>query len=227
VDDLVERAFDHAQSLLKQAGSDLSSLPPALDNGGYRYFFESDWPGKPSYEAFAQAYEAIGCRDSGSDRKRPRWIWKKRAMRMQAAVKTRLIAAALSSLSAAGCSAASMRVGEYKCSQFTEYFYGKPLDVRISQFVAADLDKQYAIYICGNQYLEPPATYLAEPFAREGSDVVGFLKERLSQANDDDTIRDVVLVFAEMSRQRTYDVVGDGDLMRVIDDRVAAIKDEG
>ena len=69
----------------------------------------------------------------------------------------------LSLLSATGWAAANMRVGEYKCSQLTEYFYGKPANDRISQFVAADLGKQYAIYICGNQYLEPPATYLAEP----------------------------------------------------------------
>jgi hypothetical protein len=145
-------------------------------------------------------------------------------------VKTKLIAAvslgALSVLSAAGCSAANMQVGKYKCSQLTEYFYGKQLKVRVSQFVAADLDKQYAIYICGNQYLEPPATYFAKPFAREGSAVVEFLKQRLSEANDDGTIRDIVLVFTEMSRQQTYDVAADSDLMRVIDDRVAAIRDK-
>src|SRR5258708_23525530 len=66
-----------------------------------------------------------------------------------------------------GCAAADMRVGEDKCSQLTEYFYGKPPDARISQFFAADLEKQYAVYICGNQYLEPPATYFAEPFTLE------------------------------------------------------------
>jgi hypothetical protein len=131
----------------------------------------------------------------------------------------------LSLLSATGCAAANMRVGEYKCSQLTEYFYGKPPNERIAQFVAADLEKQYAIYICGNQYLEPPATYLAEPFAREGGRIVGFLKDKLVRASDDGTIRDVVLVFKEMSRQRTYNVGGDSELMKVVDDRVAAMKD--
>ncbi len=120
-----------------------------------------------------------------------------------------------------------MRVGQYECSRLTEYFYGEPVKVRITQFSAADLDKQYAIYICGNQNLEPPAIYLAEPFAREGAGVVGFLKQKLLQANDDGTVRDIVLVFTEMSRKRTYDVAGDGNLMRVVDDRVAAMKDEG
>jgi len=131
----------------------------------------------------------------------------------------------LSLLSATGCAAANMRVGEYKCSQLTEYFYGKPPSDRIARFVAADLEKQYAIYICGNQYLEPPATYLAEPFARKGGGTVEFLKDKLSRASDDGTVRDVVLVFKEMSRQRTSNVAGDSELMKVIDDRVAAMKD--
>jgi hypothetical protein len=146
-------------------------------------------------------------------------------------VKTILIGTAslsvLSLLSVTGCSAANMRVGEYKCSQLTEYFYGEPLKVRISQFVATDLEKQYAIYICGSQYLEPPATYFAEPFARKGGGIVEFLKNRLSHASDDGTVRDIVLVFTEMGRQRTYNIAGDSDLMRVVDDRVAAMKDEG
>ena len=125
-----------------------------------------------------------------------------------------------------GCAAADMRVGEYKCSQLTEYFYGKPPNARISLFVAADLEKQYAVYICGNQYLEPPATYFAEPFALEGGRIVGFLKDKLSRASDDGTIRDVVLVFKEMSRQQTYNVGDDSKLMKVVDDRVAAMKDK-
>jgi hypothetical protein len=37
----------------------------------------------------------------------------------------------LSLLSATGCAAANMRVGEYKCSQLTEYFYGKPPNDRM------------------------------------------------------------------------------------------------
>jgi hypothetical protein len=89
----------------------------------------------------------------------------------------------------------------------------------------ADIEKQYAIYICGNQYLEPPATYLAEPFAREGAGIVGFLKNKLSLASDDGTIRDVVLVFKAMSRQRTYNVAGDTELMKVISEAVGRVKD--
>lgn len=57
-----------------RVGNDLSKLPlpvqsfilvygaqGVIDNGGYKYFFEADWPGKPDYRLFITAYEAIGC----------------------------------------------------------------------------------------------------------------------------------------------------------------------
>lgn len=69
--------------------------------------------------------------------------------------------------------------------------------------------------------------YLAEIFAREGNKVVGFLKTKLLEANDDLTIRDLVLVFSEMSRLKTYDVANDNELMHLISDRVGGMKDPG
>jgi hypothetical protein len=32
-----------------------------IDNGGYNYFFENDWPHQPSYQIFIDAYDRIGC----------------------------------------------------------------------------------------------------------------------------------------------------------------------
>src|SRR5690606_5096314 len=31
-----------------------------IDNGGFQYFFESDWPDRPAYDEFVSAYRAIG-----------------------------------------------------------------------------------------------------------------------------------------------------------------------
>jgi hypothetical protein len=31
-----------------------------IDNGGFRYFFENDWPGRPPYSFFSKAYRRIG-----------------------------------------------------------------------------------------------------------------------------------------------------------------------
>jgi hypothetical protein len=39
------------------------SAQGVIDNGGFRYFFESDWPGQPPYSRFSDAYREIGAAD--------------------------------------------------------------------------------------------------------------------------------------------------------------------
>jgi hypothetical protein len=84
---------------------------------------------------------------------------------------------------------------------------------------------QYVIFICGNQFMHPPALYLVEPFARRGKAIVPFLEEKLAQAQDDDlTTRDIVFVFSEMARQQSYDVAKDLDLVRQMRQAAAQMK---
>lgn len=72
--DILSDGFAKAQIELKKAGDDIFRLPDAIrifllvysaqgvmDNGGYRYFFESNWPQNPPYSTFIEAYKAIGC----------------------------------------------------------------------------------------------------------------------------------------------------------------------
>jgi hypothetical protein len=124
----------------------------------------------------------------------------------------------------AGCPTRT-QVGQYKCSDlWKSFFLKKSPETQMAEFTQYDLEKQYAIYICG-QEIEPPLIELARPFAREGEKVVPLLKAKLLAAPNDPTIRDIVNVFAEMSRQQTYDVVGDADLMNIIEKSVGRIKD--
>lgn len=39
----------------------IHSAQGVIDNGGYVHFFETDWPGKPPYSKFVEAYTEIGC----------------------------------------------------------------------------------------------------------------------------------------------------------------------
>ena len=126
---------------------------------------------------------------------------------------------------APSCSSAEITVGKYRCSSLTSYFYGDSMKVRVARFAAADVEKRYAIYICGNQFIEPPATYLADPFAQEGVKVVGFLKSKLLQARDDGSIRDIVNIFSAMRRQHAYDVAMDAELMQVIRASASGMRD--
>jgi hypothetical protein len=69
----LDRAAHVAFRRLKKVGGDPRKLatPEAttvviygaqaiIDNGGFRYFFENDWPGHPAYSLFSDAYRLIG-----------------------------------------------------------------------------------------------------------------------------------------------------------------------
>jgi hypothetical protein len=104
-------------------------------------------------------------------------------------------------------------------------FYEKPLKERLAAFPQYKFEEQYAIYLYGNQVQHPPAIYLADPFAAEGKSVVRPLSSRLMAATDDLTIRDLVMVFSAMSRQKSYDVTGDQQLMNLLKDSAGRMKD--
>lgn len=70
---LLDRASNYASKELERIGGDLLKLPVPLqtvvliypaqgmvDNGGFRYFFENDFPGNPPYSIFCDAYRRIG-----------------------------------------------------------------------------------------------------------------------------------------------------------------------
>jgi len=114
-----------------------------------------------------------------------------------------------------------------ECSPWMSTFYGKPIKERIAAFDSYSIDDQYQIFICGNQMLHPPAIYLARPFAGRGESAVPLLKEKLIQAGDDLTIRDIVRVFVEMKRLSTYDASKDAFLAALISRKVAGMHDSG
>lgn len=129
------------------------------------------------------------------------------------------------SLISASCTTNSKAVGCYNCSELNVTVH--KILLREDDFVNYDLDKQYAIYICGMQYIHPPMMGLAVLFAREGSKVIDFLKTKLVEANDDLTIRDLVLILNYMSGFKTYNVANDEELMHIICERVEGMKDRG
>jgi hypothetical protein len=126
----------------------------------------------------------------------------------------------------AGCTVASGSRETSNCQELATTFFRQPFETRITDFTHRELLDQYTIFICGNQFMHPPAQYLAEPFARRGGEIVPFLKEKLAQAQDDLTVRDIVLVFAEMGRQRSYAVSKDIDLIRQMREAAARMKNQ-
>ncbi len=123
------------------------------------------------------------------------------------------------------CAAATEDSSSLGCSKLNKTFFSKPTTVQMAEFGSLDIESQYALFICGNQVREPPSIHLATPFAKEGAAVVDFLQAKLAAARGDLTIRDILLVFAEMSRRKTYAVADNSDLMKVITEAIGRVKD--
>jgi hypothetical protein len=114
-----------------------------------------------------------------------------------------------------------------ECNDLDSSFFQKfTATERMQNFHALGLEKQYAVYICGNRLIHPPAMYLAESFAKEGAAVVPFLMHKLSSTRQDSTVRHIVYVFSEMQHFKTYDVNGDKKLMLLLVTRTAKIENE-
>jgi hypothetical protein len=126
-----------------------------------------------------------------------------------------------------GCFQPADRALDKQCTNLAYSFFRLPLQEQIEEFRKRDAEDQYPMLICGNQAIHPPAQYLIRPLAQEGQPAAAFLKKKLLTATDDLTIRDIIMVFAEMNRSRTYDVINDRDLMTLIQSRAGAMKDPG
>ncbi len=78
--DPISEGFEKAQILLSKAEANIDKLPKevatflmvysaqgVIDNGGYVYFFEADWPNNPPYSKFVDAYKSIGCESQSTE----------------------------------------------------------------------------------------------------------------------------------------------------------------
>jgi hypothetical protein len=123
------------------------------------------------------------------------------------------------------CTTANDELLELNCSTYSETFFRKPTTVQMAEFSDYSVKDEYALYICGSQVREPPSIHLAIPFAKKGKAAVGLLRTKLAATRSDLTIRDILFVFEEMERLRSYDVASDDDLMKLIDVAVDRVKD--
>ena len=76
---MLDRAVKVAFRTLDAAGGDARRLPVpmatvvcvygaqgVIDNGGFQYFFENDWPCQPPYSMFWKAYARIGAHEAAA-----------------------------------------------------------------------------------------------------------------------------------------------------------------
>lgn len=108
---------------------------------------------------------------------------------------------------------------------FEQSFFEKPASSRLERLREYSLADQYKIFRYGNDKIEPPIMELADPIAERGPSAIPFLRAQLDLAADDQTIRDILLIFETMGRSRTYNVRSDGTLVAELTSKIAQMKD--
>jgi hypothetical protein len=131
-------------------------------------------------------------------------------------------------LAATACQATKAEFDKDVCSDFvrSEVYYGRPVEIRLAEVRRNPIEKQYAVFICGVQYMRPRAWEMAQPFASQGSVTAEFLVRKLPLIRGDNTIEDIVTLLGYMNARGDYKLKKDSDLERVLQLAVANMKDQ-
>ncbi|MHA6881788.1 hypothetical protein [Ralstonia pseudosolanacearum] len=113
---------------------------------------------------------------------------------------------------------------EIEPNQFDRDFFHLSTEAQVKKFHEYDMKTQYELVIVGNQVVHPPAIYLAEEFAEQGEAAIPFLRDKLASTKKEVTIRDIVAIFTEMHRLKSYKFSNDSSLMRLVDERVNSMQ---
>lgn len=143
-------------------------------------------------------------------------------------IETRARCACVLLLLATGCGASTTEVDGYKCADFvrSSVYSGKSIEERMVEINGFPIDKQYAVFICGVQYVRPPQWEAAQPFAAHGDAAATFLVRKLPLVRDDITIENIVTLVGDMNARGVYRIANDSELARALERAVAGMTDQ-
>ena len=114
----------------------------------------------------------------------------------------------------------------FRYSNTAREFFDKSAEEQEEQFNTYSLEDAYEIYMYGTQVkYHPSGDWLAEPFSLRGDEAVPFLMEKLVETRDDGKNMYIIIIFYQMNWRKTYDVVGDRELMALMESTVNGMKD--
>jgi hypothetical protein len=111
-----------------------------------------------------------------------------------------------------------------ECASWTTEVLSQPPQERTAAFGRFPIDSQFTLVLCQNRTIHPSPLDLSVAFAERGSAAVPFLSRRLAEAEDDLTIRDIVLILSLM-QHRAYDVAANQGLVALMRRRAGEMKD--
>lgn len=106
---------------------------------------------------------------------------------------------------------------------FEHKFFQQSFATAEARMTGYSLEDQYKIFRYGNDVVHPPMMELANPIAKLGGAAVPFLLMKLASETDDVGIRDIALIFQEMTLQDYYDVRSDKVVMSRLTQKVESM----
>ena len=113
-------------------------------------------------------------------------------------------------------------VAENKNSSMKTFFQ-KTTSEQIDDFGRHQIEEQYELIYFGNKIVHPPAVYLISNFAKNGQAAVPLLEMKLESSRDDSEIRDIVMIFSEMSVQGSYLIPCESKTMFMLDKKISSL----
>lgn len=106
-------------------------------------------------------------------------------------------------------------------------FYRQPVVNQQKLFRQRNIQDQLDLFFFGNQVRHPPALYLAQCFALNGTPAVELLRSKLKDDIDDLTVRDIAMLLSTIDAMGKYDVAADSQLMALLKQRIVKMHDDG
>jgi hypothetical protein len=113
-----------------------------------------------------------------------------------------------------------------ECDVLVKSFFQLQHNEQVTQFSHFDLNRQFVTYICGMRSIHPSTLYLVDAFAKEGRAAFPFLAKKLIETKTDASFRDILQIFGEMQRTKTYDAAAEKDLMIFMERRASEVQDK-
>lgn len=122
----------------------------------------------------------------------------------------------------------SLEVEGYKCADFLDarLYYGREVSERLVEVRGYPIEKQYAVFICGAQYMRPPLLFGIQPLAERGKLTIDFLKTKLQSKQSDLVVRDILTLIGYMDAGGQYAAAEDQELMLALETAISGMSDE-
>ena len=93
-------------------------------------------------------------------------------------------------------------------------FFDSEYDQSGTRFETYSLRDQIKIYLYGMQFVSPTVPVLARPIAQRGTEAIPILLTTVEENTNDQTIKDVLVVFSTMQEVGSYNVQRNAPLMK-------------